>query len=183
MRTLQPHREIADQVRVILGVLGVYLMIFGVAAAVWSVRAAAGQARYAALLMHPRDPESELSLARNAFRLYPRNYAVCIRAAETAFKAAEGATNGLAAERFRSVSEYWVERGLDLNPRLMELHYLKARLLARQNPEAAVEVWKAYSDWHFWDARNLEILALFQEEAGRREEAAKTKALLKNKRE
>lgn len=183
MKSLPQHREIADQVRVILGVLGVYLMIFGVAAAIWSIRASIGQARYASLLMHPRDPPGELTLARNAFRLYPRNYAVCIRAADTAFKASEAATNAPDAEHFRSEAEYWVERGMDLNPRLMELHYLKARLMARQNPAAAAAAWKAYSDWHFWDSGNLEILARFQDEAGLKDEAAQTRNLLKNRKE
>lgn len=180
MRTTQTHREIADQVRIVLGVLGIYLLIFGVAASAWAVRAAIGQTRYESLLMHPREPEQELSLARRSFRAYAWNYAICIRAADTAFKAAEMVTDPEIAGKMWREADYWVGRGLDLNPRLMELHYLKARMLARHSPEAATVAWKAYSDWHFWEPRNLEILGRFQEMAGRDEEALKTVELLKS---
>jgi hypothetical protein len=179
MRPLQTHREIADQVRTILGVLGIYLLIFGVTAAIWSVRASIGQVRYEILLLHPREAEQDLSLARRAFRMYPRNYAVCIRAADIAFKAAEKAPDKGTADRLWSEAEYWVGRGMDLNPRLMELHYLRARLLARQSREAAVDAWKVYADWHFWDPRNLDILARFQEEAGQDAAAMQTLNYLK----
>ncbi len=176
---MQAHREIADQVRMILGALGVYLLLFGLAATVWSVRAAVGQNQYAELLMHPCDAEAELRLARRAFLAYPRNYAICIRAADTAFKAAEAAPDSETAGRLWGEADYWVGRGMDLNPHLMELHYLKARLLARQDAVAAAEAWKVYVDWHFWDPNNLEILARFQEAAGRDQDALQTLQVLK----
>lgn len=174
------HREIADQVRMVLGVVGVYLIIFGFVASFWSIRAAYGQRQYAELLLTPHDPEVELGMARRAFRGYSRNYALCIRAADTAFKAAESAPDPENAARLFEQADYWVSRGLDLNPRLMELHYLKARLMARRGqPEQAIAVWGEYVDWHFWDPRNLEVLATFQEEAGRIDDALRTLEYLK----
>jgi hypothetical protein len=172
--------EVSDQVRIILGVLGVYLILVGFIATAWSARAAFGQQRYADILMKDHDPETELRLARQAFRGYSHSYALCILAAEAAFKAAESATAPESASRFYNEAEYWVTRGLDLNPWLMELHYLKARLLVRRDsPAAAVTAWRDYSEWHFWDPRNLEILAQFQEDAGQWDEAMRTMEWLK----
>lgn len=169
----------ADQVRTVLGVLGVYLICFGLLAGIWSVRAALASRSYARIILERPDVETELRLARQSLRGYSRQYALCIRAAETAFQAAERAPDKEEAERFYRESAYWVDRGFNLNPWLMELHYLKARLAARKSADAAVEIWAKYVEWHFWDPGNLENLARFQEQAGQLREAMGTMDYLK----
>lgn len=164
----------------ILGAVGIYLMVFGLLAAGWAVSASFGQAHYAELILKPHDLDANVTLARQAYRGYSRNYSLCISAARTAFKAAEAATNTEAAASLFSQADYWVSRGLDLNPWLVELHDLKARLLEKQgNPVGALEAWQTYADWHVWEPRNLEILAQFQEKAGRNEDALRTLECLK----
>lgn len=174
------HREVADNVRTVLGVLGVYLLIFGLVAAGWSVRAAVGARLYSRLYFGKHDAETELRLSRKAFSWNPRFYSLCIRAAKTAYIAAQAESDPEKASGFYREAGYWVSRGLDLNPRLMELHFLRARLLAVQGkPVEAAEAWKSYVNWHFWDPDNLEILARFQEEAGMTREALETLKYLK----
>ncbi len=178
MKTFPFPRDISDQVRVILGVVGVYLILFGLLAFVWSVRASMGQRLYEKILTEKRTPEQELQLARQSFHLYSRNYALCIRAATTAFETAGKESNPERVEFYFTEADYWVSRGLNLNPWLMELHFMKAKLVGRTSPQAAADVWQAYVDWHFWEPRNLQLLAEFQEAAGREQEARKTRDLL-----
>jgi hypothetical protein len=175
VRTLPKHREIVDQVRMILGVLGVYLIIFGAVAAVWSIRSTIAQFEYAAILNKPADPGVKLDRARRSFRFYSKNYSLCIRAAKIAFTEAEAARTPEDTDSHMRLADYWVSRGLELNPWLIELRHMKAKLLARQvSPEAGMRSWQEYVDWHFWDPRNLEVLAKFQEEAGFYKEAVET---------
>ncbi|MFO7534279.1 MAG: hypothetical protein R6X19_01105 [Kiritimatiellia bacterium] len=179
MKRALSDSEDAYQVRTILGMAGIYLICFGIFGGIWSVRATMAYRLYARIILDRPDTETVLRLSRQSLRAYSRQYALCIRAAETAFAAVEKAPNPQAAEQLRNETVYYVGRGSDLNPWLMELHYLKARLAARESPEAAVAIWEEYVEWHFWDPGNLEILARFQEEAGQLREALSTLDYLK----
>jgi len=154
--------------------LGIFLLAMGVSGSGWAIRAALANRQYGALLTLKMESEAEMRLARRLFRLSPRHYAVCIRAADTAFRTAEAQCNPELARTWREEARFWVSRGLNLNPWLMELHYLKARLAAVESPAAGVDAWKSYVDWHFWDPVNLEHLARFQEAAGQIEAALET---------
>ena len=142
-------------------IAGVYLVIGGLIGVGMSVRSALAQARYAAILFGRQEPEAELLEARRSFRLDPHHYSMCIRAAETAFRAGETAADPERADAFMREAAYWVGRGLELNPWLIELRYLDACLRARESPVAGAAAWKAYVDWHFWNPDNLEHLARF----------------------
>ncbi len=155
-------------------IAGVYLVIGGLIGVGMSVRSALAQARYAAILFGRQEPEAELLEARRSFRLDPHHYSMCIRAAETAFRAGETAADPERADAFMREAAYWVGRGLELNPWLIELRYLDACLRARESPVAGAAAWKAYVDWHFWNPDNLEHLARFQQAAGQDADALET---------
>jgi hypothetical protein len=159
--------------------VGIYLICFGIFGGIWSLRATVAYRLYARIILDRPDAETVLRLSRQSLRAYSRQYALCIRAAETAFAAAEKASDTQAAEQFLNEAAHYVGRGDDLNPWLMELQYLRARLAARESPKAAVAIWEKYVEWHFWDPGNLETLARFQEEAGQLRAALRTLDYLK----
>ncbi|MBN1670658.1 MAG: hypothetical protein JXR37_06480 [Kiritimatiellae bacterium] len=115
-------------------------------------------------------PSAVLALCQRAHRLYAYDYYGCVLAAWTAYDAAQGdtadgpekATGGGNLEQ----AELWCDRGLALNPYQRKLNRLKAHLLLRQDPEAAVRHWRRYVEWAFWQPDHHAFLAMLLARAG-----------------
>lgn len=109
--------------------------------------------------------EQVLDLCRKASSLYPWNYYLVIFAAETAYYHSGDVTGGAREERLK-LSRFWCERGLSLNVYKSQLRRLKTRFLWEESPLKAIEYWKAYTDWQFWEPYNHATLAELYARAG-----------------
>lgn len=142
------------------------LLLTGGWGTVHAVRVAAAQVLYHAVKYGTQtDADELLRLAEQAYRLYPFHYWLCAWAGELAYERRMAADGSEQARRV-AAAETWCQRGLQVNPYLLELRELKARLLARKSPAAAAAYWREYVDWHFWFPDNHAFLAELYAEAG-----------------
>ncbi|MBL7077531.1 MAG: hypothetical protein ISS31_08665 [Kiritimatiellae bacterium] len=117
------------------------------------------------------DLPAVLRSIEKAHRLYPHNYRFCTWAAEQAYKN-RNKVRGEDRERRCRAAENWTDVGLSLNHFSGPLHLLKARLLERRDPVAAVASWTKYVNWHFWEPYNHAVLVDLHASAGDFDRAA-----------
>lgn len=132
----------------------------------------AGRASFAARLSYkaqysvpPASVEQVVEWCRRAYSLYPWNYYLSIFTAEAAYYRA-GDVVGEARERRLSQARLWCERGLSQNVYKSQLRRLKTRFMWDDSPLKAIEYWKAYTDWQFWEPYNHATLAELYARAG-----------------
>ncbi len=135
------------------------ILLAGVAAIllVHGARAGLGQFHYFRAKYGPdaKSPEAIAARARRAAALYPFNYRLCLVAGQAAF--AQGGGEGDSAPRREALlrARAWCERGLYLNPHMLELRWLKTRIIGEEeSPDAAIRYWREYVDWDYWRPQN-----------------------------
>ena len=117
------------------------------------------------------DPPSEygpVAAARHcdvAQALYPYNYYMCIWVSEKCWYARYDSDGEESTERV-ALAQEWCDRGLALNMRKSQLRRLKTRLLARDSVREAIDHWKDYVDWHFWEPYNHAVLVALYSRTG-----------------
>jgi hypothetical protein len=157
-------------------VAGVLLLVLTLAGAVWGVRAAIAQAlyyhgRHGAAATRDGDRAGRLlALCAQGQRLYPFNYLLCAHAAEQAYWSARERGDAPDSERQR-LARLWCERGLSLNPHSAPLRRLMARFLWEDDPDEALEYWRAYVNWDFWQPGHHGVLARLYADVGDFEQA------------
>lgn len=172
-----------DRIRVdqwFLAVVGVVLLVLSLAGAAFAARAAvASTLSYKSQFGADRDDvEKVLDNCRMAYALYPHNYYFSIYAAEMAYYRAPEAQGKVRAYRLRQAS-LWCDRGLQQNPYKSQLRRLKTRFLWEESPMKAIEYWREYTEWQFWEPYNHATLAEMLARAGEFEEAEKSLAWVK----
>ncbi len=172
-----------DRIRVdqwFLTVIGVVLLVLALAGAVFAAKAAvASRLSFQSQFGSERDDvEKVLDNCRRAYALYPHNYYFSIYAAEMAYYRAPEAQGSVRSSRLRQAN-LWCDRGLQQNPYKSQLRRLKTRFLWEDSPAKAIEYWRDYTDWHFWEPHNHATLAELQARAGEFEEAEKSLAWVK----
>lgn len=143
-----------------LAVMGSVVVLLSMAGLVHSGRAALAsrlscKAQYST---PPASVEQVLEYCRKAWSLYPSNYYLTTYAAEMAYYRANDVTGDLRAERLRQ-ARFWCDRGLAQNVYKSQLRRLKTRFIWMESPLKAVEYWKTYTDWQFWEPYNHATLA------------------------
>jgi hypothetical protein len=109
--------------------------------------------------------EQVLDACRKASSLYPWNYYFTTFTAEMAYYRAADVTGEARAERLRQ-ARFWCDRGLYQNGYKSQLRRLKTRFLWEDSPLKAIDYWKAYTDWQFWEPGNHATLAELYARAG-----------------
>ncbi len=146
------------------GFLLLLVCCFGV---VHAGRAAASFCVYYQTKYGPSDTLPEVVAARceRAHVLYPFNYHFCIWTAEHAWyrRFAEG---GAELSGRVDIAHAWCDIGLSLNPWKSQLRLLKTRLLWRDSAEMALQYWRAYVDWDFWNPYHHVVLAELYADTG-----------------
>jgi hypothetical protein len=150
-----------------LAVMGALVFALALAGLVYSTRASvashlACKAKYG---LPPASVEQVLEACRKAYSLYPWNYYFTIFTAEMAYYRATDVTGEARAERLRQ-ARFWCDRGLYQNGYKSQLRRLKTRFLWEESPLKAIEYWKAYTDWQFWEPYNHATLAELYARAG-----------------
>lgn len=110
-------------------------------------------------------PETVARRCKDAHRFYPYNYYLCIWIAEKCWYARYDIDGSESAGRVELARE-WCDRGLALNTRKSQLRLLKTRLLAKRSIREAIDQWRDYVDWHFWEPHNHAVLVELYAEAG-----------------
>lgn len=105
-----------------------------------------------------------------AFNLYTYNYNFCSWSAEKAYESA-GEQRGAEQREMLEAAETWCDHGLNLNPYKVNLRYLKTVLIAADSLEKAIQYWKKYVEWDFWNPENHEFLLDLYIESGEYEKA------------
>ena len=146
--------------KIVFPVVGVALLVVSVAGLAQSARAGLAQTLYRTTkfgLVRHAAPEPTLRRAQQAHRLYPYNYYFCIWTAEKAYYERAGFDGREQPARVEA-ARLWCDRGLALNPFNSQVQRLKTRLLARTSPRDALDFWKAYVDWYFWEPYHHAVL-------------------------
>ena len=143
------------------------LACLAAAGAVHGVRAAGAFADYhRAKWGSGKDrPELALDLCARARSQYPWNYRACEFAADTALDTA-GQRRGEEQDLWLERAEEWSEDGLRLNPYDGDLRLVKTRVLETASLREALDYWKTYVDWEYWDPFNHAVLADLYARAG-----------------
>ena len=139
---------------------GLMVLLLSVTGVVHSLRAtiAFGLSRRAQLEQPAPGVDQILAWCRQAYAHYPWNYYFSIFAAETAYYRADEVWGEARTDRLRQ-SKIWCERGLVQNRYKSQLVRLKTRFLWEESPSSAIEYWKAYTQWQFWEPYNHATLA------------------------
>ena len=139
---------------------GTVLLAVAVAGIAQSTRAALAQALYRTTkfgIIRESPPEFTIRRAEQAHRLYPYNYFFCIWTAEKAYYERVGPDRRVQPSRLEAAWQ-WCEKAMALNPYNSQANRLKTRLLARQSPRDALEHWRDYVDWYFWEPYHHAVL-------------------------
>ncbi len=159
------------------------LSIFCLLGVFWSLRAGMSytfyyQAKYGKLTENrpTNGPAREqalekiFNLCERAHGLYPKNFHLCIFAAETAYYERFN-DDGTENETRLALARTWCDRGLALNPYKSQLRLLDVRLVGRDDPARAVSLWSTFLDWQFWEPFNHRIMVELLARSGRYAEA------------
>lgn len=96
--------------------------------------------------------------------LYPQHYLAFTYAASSAYR--ESKNNSLREKEMKNIAREFCDLALESNPYKRQMRLLDARLIAENNPYAAVEKWKNYLEWAFWDPLNHKLMIEFYLKAG-----------------
>ncbi len=156
-RAAVPQADHTGRVRagmLVAAIAGAILCLLGL---VHSVRAAVAQALYysARGLTGPDKTEAVLGIAERAHGLYRWNYGLAVLCADAAFLDSV-ASSGPEAHGLLGESQKWCERGLHLNSFDRRLVFRKMGILSvdEKTRPAAMELWRGYTDWNFWNPDN-----------------------------
>jgi hypothetical protein len=138
---------------------GAVLALLGLAGGAEALRAGRGHALYRAVRYRDGAGLASGEAARRmerAYRWYPHNVYASIWTAERAYYSEAG--DALSPEH-EALAERWCARGLRQNRYRREVRLLQTYLLLRRDPAAALDCWRRYTAWDFWNPFNQYILA------------------------
>ncbi len=143
---------------------GVLLLAVSLLGLIQSARAGVAQQLYrVSKFSNTAEPLGRtLKNCYTAHTLYPYNYYYSIFAAKKAYGRWLSSKN----EKHYGISEYWCKEAYAANPYNREVRELTTRLLAKKSPDLAVESWKIYLDWDFWNPYNHAVMAEMHAKAG-----------------
>lgn len=154
---------------ILLRVSGAVVALVAALALLHSVRAARAQGLYAAIRFKP--DAALFARAEKAYRLYPRDFRLCAHAAVEGYARLYAASEPADRIKWHAEAMKWGERGLRLNPYMRKLNLVKTRLLESTSPARALEFWRVYVEWHYWNRYNHSVLAELCAVNGRFEDA------------
>lgn len=151
-------------------IAGLALLIVSICGVVHALRASVAAAVYHRVRYHAEqrsrgDPEWAGMVAERSYRFYPYNYYLCAWIAENFWYYRFNKSGEELSSRVTS-AEIWCNRGLEQNSWKSQLRLLKVRLVARESPSAALESWKEYMDWDYWNRYNHAVLVELYARAG-----------------
>lgn len=164
---------------------GLLLLAASAVLAVRGAQASLGQFHYfrAKYGAESQSPGSVVDRARRGVAAYPPNYRLCLLAGQT--KLGQGTAEGARVDQEQlSQARSWCERGLYLNPYMLELRWLKTLILwDGGSPDEAIEYWREYVDWDYWRPQNHSALARLYARAGRWDDASRELATIRGTEE
>jgi len=96
--------------------------------------------------------------------LYPWHYLAFTHAAARANK--EAKDNPERMIEMKDIANRFCTLSLRLNPYKRQMRLMEARLISEKNTLLAVDKWKSYLEWAFWDPLNHKIMVEFYLKAG-----------------
>lgn len=162
------RRHAASMVAAVAGALLCLL------AAVHGFRAAVAQSLFARVRsgMSSAKVRNMLDVADLSQGLYPYNYGLCVLCADAAFMESLN-TTGPDSDSFMKIARTWCDRGLELNPYDRRLVFRKMGILgaAPDTRSSALDMWKQFTDWNFWNPDNHFYLGMMYVMSGELEKA------------
>jgi len=143
---------------------GILLLAVSFLGLIQSVRAGVAQ-QYYRVSKFGGDSESLGRTLKNCYTahsIYPHNYYYCIFSAKKAF----GMWQSLGNEKYYGIAEYWCKEAYALNRYNSEVRELMALILLKKSPDLAVDNWRSYVDWNFWNPYNHAVMAELHAKSG-----------------
>lgn len=148
--------------KVFLLIIGVILIAAGIYGVIYSVKATKAQVLYTLSRYSDKadsmSPEEIYSNYKAAMKLYPYNFYFSAYAGEKFFYNFSNYSEDELKDIVENVKSI-AEDGIKINPYNSQLVYLHMRMLERTSVAKALEYWKKYVDWVFWNDYNHSVLA------------------------